>query len=55
MIQDLLERLAEQEEEIKTLRILLHNRDTYIAKLRLKLTYLKSDLKRARNNEQERT
>lgn len=55
MVQDFLERLAEKEEEIKTLKILLQNRDAYITKLRLKLTYARSDLKRARNNEQERT
>ena len=55
MVQDFFERLAEQEEEIKTLRILLQNRDAYIAKLRLKLTYARSDLKKVRNNEQERT
>jgi len=55
MIQHFLERLAEKEEEIKTLRVLLQNRDAYIAKLRLKLTYARSDLKSARNNAQERT
>ena len=55
MVQDLLERLAEQEEEIKTLRILLQNRDAYIAKLRLKLTYARSDLKKERDNKLERT
>jgi uncharacterized coiled-coil protein SlyX len=50
MNEDFLRKIAKQEEEIKTLRIMLQNRDDYIAKLRLKLTYSSSDLKKERNN-----